>query len=94
VLIAAVCDEGTEAVSRRYVDDVVQYLARHRISASAITASSQGTIANELIRIAQDENADLIVTGACGHSRLGEWFFGGVTRDLLTSSPVCCLLAN
>jgi len=38
--------------------------------------------------------ADLIVTGAYGHSRLGEWIFGGVTRELLASSPVCCFMSN
>jgi nucleotide-binding universal stress UspA family protein len=27
---------------------------------------------------------------AYGHSRLGEWLFGGVTRTLLASCPVCC----
>jgi nucleotide-binding universal stress UspA family protein len=94
VSIVAVCDEDTKALSRRQIDDVVQYLARHRIPASAITTSAKGGIANELIRIAQAEGADLIVAGAYGHSRLGEWIFGGVTRDLLTSSPICCFLAN
>jgi len=27
--------------------------------------------------------ADLIVAGGYGHSRLGEWVFGGLTADLL-----------
>ena len=27
--------------------------------------------------------ADLIVCGGYGHSRFGEWVFGGVTRSLL-----------
>ena len=94
VSVAAVGDQDTEALSRRHINDVVHYLARHRISASAITTSAKGSIANELIRVAQAEDADLIVAGAYGHSRLGEWIFGGVTRDLLTSSPICCLLAN
>jgi nucleotide-binding universal stress UspA family protein len=47
-----------------------------------------------LIGLAKAEGTDLIVAGAYGHSRLGEWVFGGVTRDLLASSPVCCLLAH
>jgi nucleotide-binding universal stress UspA family protein len=94
VSIAAVCDEDTEALTRRQIEDVVQYLARHRISATAITSRPKGSIASELVHLAQAENADLIITGAYGHSRLGEWMFGGVTRDLLTSSPICCLLAN
>src|SRR5262249_56606429 len=37
---------------------------------------------------------DLIVAGGYGHSRLGEWIFGGVTHELLASSPVCCLLSH
>jgi nucleotide-binding universal stress UspA family protein len=94
VLVAEVCDAGTEAANRKQLDDVVHYLARHRIAASAITTSTKDSVANELIRISQAENADLIVAGAYGHTRLGEWVFGGVTRDLLTSSPVCCLLAH
>src|SRR5215472_13328281 len=32
--------------------------------------------------------------GGYGHSRLGEWIFGGVTRELLAASPVCCLLSH
>jgi nucleotide-binding universal stress UspA family protein len=51
-------------------------------------------VADHLIDLARVEGADLIVTGAYGHSRLGEWIFGGVTRELLASSPVCCLMSN
>jgi nucleotide-binding universal stress UspA family protein len=94
VSIAAVCDNDMEAVSRRHIDDVMQYLARHRILASAITTAAKRSVADELVRIAQAENADLIVTGAYGHTRLGEWVLGGVTRDLLTSSPICCFLSH
>jgi nucleotide-binding universal stress UspA family protein len=36
----------------------------------------------------------LIVAGGYGHSRLGEWIFGGVTHELLACSPVCCLLSH
>ena len=32
--------------------------------------------------------------GAYGHSRLREWLFGGVTRDVLQNVPVCCLMSN
>ena len=40
------------------------------------------TAANSLLRLIEDENISLIMGGAYGHSRLGEWAFGGVTRDL------------
>ena len=34
------------------------------------------------------------VTGAYGYSRLREWFFGGVTRDLLAKTAACCLMSH
>ena len=43
---------------------------------------------------AADMNADLIVMGAYGHSRLREIILGGVTRDLLKLAPTCLLLAH
>ena len=47
-----------------------------------------------LLELVRTENADLIVSGGYGHSRLGEWIFGGVTQELLASSPVCCMLSH
>ena len=44
--------------------------------------------------VAKNEGADLIVAGAYGHTRLGEWVFGGVTRGLLQRSDICCLFSN
>ena len=49
---------------------------------------------NSLLRLAREENMNLIVAGAYGHSRLGEWAFGGATRGLLTESPICCLFSH
>jgi nucleotide-binding universal stress UspA family protein len=54
----------------------------------------KGSGAEQLIRSAQEEHADLLVTGAYGHSRLGEWIFGGMTRELLAASPICCLMSH
>jgi nucleotide-binding universal stress UspA family protein len=55
---------------------------------------ARGPVAAELLRLVRDEGADLIVAGGYGHSRLGEWIFGGVTHELLVSSPVCCMLSH
>jgi nucleotide-binding universal stress UspA family protein len=52
------------------------------------------SVGSEILRFANDEKADLIVAGGYGHSRLGEWMFGGVTRQLLTDSRLCCLLSH
>jgi nucleotide-binding universal stress UspA family protein len=77
------------------VKDVALYLARHGIAASAQHQPKPvKSVADELVRIAGQEAADLIVCGAYGHSRTREWVFGGVTRDLLDHSPICCLMAH
>jgi len=95
VSIIEVCDAGREAAAQRHVEDVAQHLARHKIAVgSAVAVHAAGGAATELMRRAIAENADLIVTGAYGHTRLSEWIFGGVTRSLLAASPVCCLMAN
>ena len=95
VSVIEVCEAGMEASGQRHVDDVAQYLARHRIAVgSALAVHAAGDAATELIHRAKAGNADLIVTGAYGHTRLGEWIFGGVTRSLLAASPVCCLMAH
>ncbi|MGY3617061.1 universal stress protein [Bradyrhizobium sp. USDA 10063] len=50
--------------------------------------------ARYLIRLARDEGADLIVTGGYGHSRLGEWMFGGMTLGLLREAPICLMMSH
>jgi nucleotide-binding universal stress UspA family protein len=95
VAIVEVCEDGMEASARQHVKDVARYLTRHRVSVGSATAgAAKHGIADHLIDLARVEGADLIVTGAYGHSRLGEWIFGGVTRELLASSPVCCFVSN
>jgi nucleotide-binding universal stress UspA family protein len=44
--------------------------------------------------LTQEESADLIVTGGYGHSRLGEWMFGGMTRGLLEEAPICLMMSH
>jgi nucleotide-binding universal stress UspA family protein len=96
VTIVEICDEDQVETARHHVDDVVGYLGRHRVKAEArVEAQLPGsTGADQIIGLAVDEGADLLVTGAYGHSRLNEWVFGGMTRDLLRSIPICCLMSH
>lgn len=95
ITIAEVCGSGEEDAAHERLDDVARYLARHRIKGGPqVILHSSGSEADALIRCAQEEGADLLVTGAYGHSRLGEWIFGGMTRDLLAKSPICCLMSH
>jgi nucleotide-binding universal stress UspA family protein len=95
VLIIEVGDQGAEPDAQKRLDDVSNYLARHRVVFGAkVIAHARTSAADEIIRFATAEKSDLIVAGGYGHSRLGEWIFGGATRHLLSSSPVCCLLSH
>lgn len=75
--------------------DVSGYLSCHGIEALVRSEDvATRTVAEKLMRIAEVDAADLIVCGAYGHSRASEWVFGGVTRDLLGHSRLCCLMAH
>jgi nucleotide-binding universal stress UspA family protein len=95
VLILHLAEDGAESEAKKVLADVGAYLGRHRVVvADEIWRRARGPVATELLRFVQDEKADLIVAGGYGHSRLGEWIFGGVTHELLSASPVCCLLSH
>jgi nucleotide-binding universal stress UspA family protein len=95
VTVVELCGPNEEKSAVEHVEDVARYLMRHRInSGTRVMLQEEGSAAAQLTRLAQNEGADLLVTGAYGHSRLGEWIFGGMTRDLLATSPICCLMSH
>jgi nucleotide-binding universal stress UspA family protein len=95
VTIFEACDTEEEKTALARLDDVARYLALHRIkSGPMVMVHKKGSGARQLLQVAKDERADLLVTGAYGHSRLGEWVFGGMTRELLAMSPICCLMSH
>jgi nucleotide-binding universal stress UspA family protein len=94
VLILGI-DEGQSETAKKHLSDVAGYLRRHGVVvAREVWRQPRGPVAAELLHLVRDEGADLIVAGGYGHSRLGEWIFGGVTHELLASTPVCCLLSH
>ena len=95
VLLVEIGEAESEPQAKKNLADVGAYLVRHRvIVAAGIWRRPRGPLAADLLHIVREEKADLIVAGGYGHSRLGEWIFGGVTRELLTASPVCCMLSH
>lgn len=78
-----------------HVYEVVVALKRHGIAARAhVVIGEPDAVARELNTAAAALGADLIVAGGYGHSRLGEWAFGGVTRDLLRKPERFLLLSH
>jgi nucleotide-binding universal stress UspA family protein len=95
VMIVEVSEGGDGNQALQNARDVARYVGRHRIEiVTERVRPADVTAANSLLRLIADENINLIVAGAYGRSRLGEWAFGGVTRDLLTECRICCLFSN
>lgn len=68
---------------------LLEYLSRHGIHAElTIVPMDRQFICADLITEAHRRGAGFLVTGSYGHSRIGEYIFGGVTRDLLAGSPL------
>lgn len=76
--------DSVSVVSPNIFRSVAKYLEGHSVKSETderVHMAKSG--AHHLIRLAKENSADLIVTGAYSHSRLGEWIFGGMTQGLM-----------
>jgi len=73
---------------------LAEALARHDVKVTASSLSSHAIPVDETIRQRALENADLLVMGAYGHSRLREMVFGGVTRSILEDMPCMTFMSR
>ncbi|MGF6861340.1 nucleotide-binding universal stress UspA family protein [Rhodobacteraceae bacterium MBR-64] len=72
-----------------------QLLTRHGVRTEvSVLARTTPRISDTLTRHAMDQDADLIVMGAYGHSRFREAILGGATRHMLEQSEIAMLLAH
>jgi nucleotide-binding universal stress UspA family protein len=94
VLVLQVCREEDLEDATICSEDIVAALGRHGVSARPKVALRERGDARDILHEAGLFGADLIVAGAYGHSRLGEWVFGGVTLDLLSQNGRYLLLSH
>ena len=95
VTIVEICEHADREAALAEAADVRRYLDKHRIKCSyEFIARPTGPVGQQLVAIAHQIKADLIVSGAYGHTRLGEWIFGGATHELLSGSDICCLMSH
>ena len=59
-----------------------------------VSNSPAVSASKKLEEIAFSLDADLLVMGAYGHSRMREFVFGGVTRDLLGACAIPILMLH
>jgi nucleotide-binding universal stress UspA family protein len=94
VTLVDICEEREVQMAKQRLADVLAWLVRHGIAAKPVVSVSVDTDATQLISIAKQHNADLVVAGAYGHSRFRQWVLGGVTNDLLQLADFCSLLSH
>ncbi|MDP8915643.1 MAG: universal stress protein [Pseudomonadota bacterium] len=93
--IVEVCDVRDQEAAFARTSDVARALERRGVKAHPhARLASEASPAADLSRIADEHEADLLVVGAYGHSRLREWIFGGVTRSLLDQKERFVLMSH
>ena len=75
--------------------DIAKHLARHglNVEVNRIVASDM-EVSNTILSHAADVDADLIVMGGYGHSRLREFVLGGATKEILASMTIPALMSH
>jgi nucleotide-binding universal stress UspA family protein len=95
VMVVSVCEAGDAKAALDGVREVVAGLRRHGVKAEPTVVHAAPELAAARVQDeAREARADLIVSGAYGHSRLGEWIFGGVTHYLLHNPQTFLLLSH
>ena len=75
--------------------DISLHLARHGVRVEAETINADDVrVDDALLSRAFDTGADLIVMGAYGHSRLGEFVLGGATRHILRQITIPVFMSH
>lgn len=75
--------------------DIGLFLARHGVKVQVAQQTAKGLdIGSQILSRAADIDADLIVMGCYGHSRMRELVLGGATRTLMESMTVPVLMSH
>ncbi len=74
--------------------DVATYLARQGVKVTVNRDTSSGDVGSSVLSRANDFDADLIVMGGYGHTRMREWVLGGVSKTLLEHMTVPVLMSH
>jgi nucleotide-binding universal stress UspA family protein len=75
--------------------DIDAYLSRVGLHAETIMIDAADEDAGSaLLAAAKETEAELLVMGAWGHWRIGEWIFGGATRHVLRHSALPLLMKH
>lgn len=94
--VKVVCVHGPAGLGEREEDygvDLCRHLARHGIDIELVQIA-HGKPGQVLLQQAHDFQADLLVMGIYGHSRLTELILGGTSRTVLTHVQIPLLVSR
>lgn len=84
-----------EISHRRSTEDLARHLARHDVRIDLDTVDAGGRkIGDAITSYVGSVNADLLVMGAYGHSRMRDFILGGATRSMVSKPPVPIFLSH
>lgn len=94
-LVAISINGADNAPTDASAEKLVSHLARGGLPIRLIDLpSARSDIQPSILSLAADEDLDMLVMGAYGHSRLQEGIFGGVTREMLRTMTVPTLMSH
>ena len=79
---------GSKVEAAKIADRAAQYLDSHGIAATVCPLQSAVSPSDVICEQAAAQPTQLLVMGACGRSRLAEFFVGSVTTSLVERCPV------
>jgi nucleotide-binding universal stress UspA family protein len=95
VLVASWGEAGRDGSSSDAPVDVLGWLRGHGVVAELHPQHRAGAdVGDELLSLAADCSAALLVMGCYGHGRAREWVLGGATRTVLQSMTLPVLMAH
>lgn len=93
-VVVVTISEGDVGAERSSLDDILKWMHRHDVKARGDLYSNKDNAAGALEATSRLLESDLVVTGGYGHSRLREWLFGGMTRELLAAPGINRFMSN
>jgi nucleotide-binding universal stress UspA family protein len=94
VTVLEAAEKSAQSQAHARVVDVARWLESHDIMAEPVTSTLSGSDAANLYSEMIEGGCDFLVAGAYGHSRMGEFIFGGVTQDMLLDPQYCVLISH
>jgi nucleotide-binding universal stress UspA family protein len=83
---------GFQSLSLGYMEDYVERARKAGVEAEMVTV--EGRAHRQLVRIARERQADLLVTGSTGLGAIGDGLLGGTSSRVLRHAPCDVLVAR